>query len=136
MPAVQACAPTAGSRLWIQWTLSNQGRLTIVSFAGEIDLTNADQLVGTLLTVLEAGTAQVVLDLSGVTFLDLAGGRALVAAQQHAASRQVRLDVVCASDPARAVLELGITDDTFGLHRTVTEALSRQQAAEPQAAAS
>jgi len=136
MPAVLAAAPPAGSRLWIQWTLSNQGRLTIVSFAGELDFTNAQDIVATLLRVLAAGTARLVLDLSGVTFLDVAGEHALLTAQRHAASRHVRLDVVCGCDPARAVLEQSGADGAFGLHRTVAEALSLEPEDEPRSTAS
>ncbi len=126
MPAVCAAAPTAGSRLWIQWTLSNHGQLTIVSFAGEIDRTNADRLVETLLTVLRAGSTRLVLDVSGVSFVDVAGGRALLTARQHAADQEVRLDIVCTAQAPRLVLELHGADDASGLHRTVPEALRLQ----------
>ena len=131
MPAVCAAAPTGGSRFWIQWTLSNRGRLTIVSFAGEIDRTNADRLVETLLTVLRAGTTRLVLDLSGVSFLDVAGGRALLTARQHAVDQHVRLDVVCTAQAPRMVLEMQGTGEDFGLHRSVTEALSLRPEPEP-----
>lgn len=125
-PAVCAAAPTAGRRLWIQWTLSDRGHLSVVSFAGEIDGRNASDLAASLRDVVEAGSRQLIVDLTAVDFLGGVGSSGLLAAGRCAAARHLRLDVVCAATTegkARVMAELG---DALAVHPTVDDALRWQ----------
>lgn len=119
MRALSVCAgaPEVGSKLWIQWTLANRGCARIVSFSGVIDVANADYLVQTLRHVMDAGTKQLIFDLSGVDVIDPAAEQAVRRARQHAARHAVRLDVVC---PA------GTAGEGPDVYASLAEALSAQ----------
>lgn len=127
MSTVAAAAPAAGSRLWVHWTLSNRGRSTIVSFAGEIDAVNADQLVATVCTVLEACSQRLIVDLSAVDFLDATGAVALLQARRHATARAVRLDVVCSARVPRRVLTVAEDDEAVEFFGSVAEAVNARR---------
>jgi anti-sigma B factor antagonist len=59
-----------------QVTFSTLGRAALVSLAGEIDLANAPAIGRAIVTHL-SGTGPVLIDLTGVSFLDSAGVRLL-----------------------------------------------------------
>lgn len=118
---VCAAAPADGSSLWIQWTLSHRSCVRIVAFAGHVDATNVDYLLDTLGATIEAGSRKLIFDLSGVVFLDVAGGRALLGAQRHAAGHGLRLDLVGA---ALATGDLSWPPEV--IHATMSEALAAQ----------
>jgi anti-sigma B factor antagonist len=55
----------------------------VVSVVGELDLATAQVFERTLPDVTEAGTGEMILDLTGCSFLDSTGLRALVAARER-----------------------------------------------------
>lgn len=126
-PPVCAGAPTSGSRLWIQWTLARRGRPTIVSFAGEVGAANSDSIVDTLQAVLESGAPGLILDLTGVRFLDGHGDPVMLAARRQAEALSIRLDLVCGADMRAVVLRQGGESETLCLHPTVTGALAARR---------
>jgi anti-anti-sigma factor len=67
------------------------GRGPSLSLHGEVDVTQADDLFHTLVDVACAGPGEVVLDLSGLRFLDVAGARALARATQVLRAADVHL---------------------------------------------
>jgi anti-anti-sigma factor len=80
----------------------------LVTVRGEIDMDNADELVGAIRRV--AGTA--VVDLSGVTFIDSTGLQGLLREQQAARQRGDDLILRHPSKAVRRVLELtGLIDE-------------------------
>jgi anti-anti-sigma factor len=127
MTVIVAGAPVDGSRLWVQWTLSDRGRPTFVSFAGELDGANGDVLVDTLGAVLEACSDRLIIDLTSVAFADAAGAGALLRARRLAGSRAIRLDIVCADRIPRRVLTLADEDEDVEFYATLSEALSAQR---------
>jgi anti-sigma B factor antagonist len=72
----------------------------------EIDITNASAVSGTLLALLNRGTLGVVADMAGTRFCDLAGMRAIVAAQRRAQAVGARLGVVIPHPAACRVFTL------------------------------
>ena len=127
---ISAAAPTEGSRLWVQWTLSNRGCPTVVVFAGELDAANADQLVETLTAAFEACTDRLIIDLSAVAFADAAGATALLRARRLAQARSLRLDVVTPASAPRRVLTVDGDDEEVEFYDTLVDAL-RGTAATP-----
>lgn len=103
--SVCAGAPTRGSRLWVQWTLSKRGRSTVVSFAGDLDGASGSYLVDTLQAVIEGGTPRLIVDLTAVALGDAGGANAVLVVRHHAAAREVGFDLVCADAVQRQVLE-------------------------------
>lgn len=59
--------------------IKRDGRVVIVAVSGELDIASAPALTERAGRALEIPAEQVVLDLSGLTFIDCAGGRALTA---------------------------------------------------------
>jgi anti-sigma B factor antagonist len=82
-----------------------------VRVTGEIDLATATELRHRLETVIAAGTGDVDLDLSDVTFLDCSGLAVLRAARQGLHDKHHRLTVRNPSKPVLRILELsGVLD--------------------------
>jgi anti-anti-sigma factor len=92
------------------------GRLTVridqdrhslaVRAVGELDIASAAALEDSLLHALESGTSSIVLDLTGVTFIDPTGLRVVLWAAAHARGQGDRLRIDCGSAAVRRLLEL------------------------------
>ena len=80
------------------------GRVRVFAI-GEVDMATADVLAGSLDRALEGGLP-VVVDLSGVTFLDCAGIRTLIQGGTRALGNGQALTVANASPIVRRVLEI------------------------------
>ena len=72
-----------------------------VSVVGEVDCSTAPRLTENVDALLASGPAELVVDLTGVTFLDSAGLHALVTAHTRAQGQGIRMRVLVAT---RAVL--------------------------------
>ena len=88
-----------------------------VAISGEVDVCMEDQLQHCLLQVIREYGARLALDMSGVSFMDCAGVRALLATQRRAEMRGGFLRLIATSTAVRRIMEL--TD--------VREALSGEQ---------
>jgi anti-sigma B factor antagonist len=115
-----AVVAVSEERFPVTWS----GRTTVVTAAGEIDLTNAESLRDALLSALNAGTLGLVVDMTATTFIDSAGVTALVRAARraHASEATVRLAVTAPS--VLRVLNLVGIDRLIEVHPSVTEALA------------
>jgi anti-anti-sigma factor len=96
-PAEHAVTSQRGAALLVQQTTTASARRLALS--GEIDLANAAALEELLIAACDHGTDSVVVDLSGLGFMDLSGFRAIVAGQQAARRAGSRL-IVRAGSPA------------------------------------
>jgi anti-anti-sigma factor len=79
----------------------------IVRVTGEIDLSNAAELLDEIGDAVRSGAAAIIVDLSGVTFLDSSGIAMLFRLRQRLAhSRQELRLVVPGDSPIRRVLDI------------------------------
>ena len=78
----------------------------VVAVTGECDMTSAADLRESLLGVLGRQSARLVLDLSGLQFLDCAGARSLVAASRRATLLGGALAVAAPADPVARLLQV------------------------------
>lgn len=85
----------------LQVNIEENADNTVVRVAGEVDAQSADELRGHLL---QAAGGRLVVDLSGVTFLDSAGLGALVSAHRVVAERGGAMAVTGAHGMVREVL--------------------------------
>ncbi len=99
-----------------------QGGLQIVAFEGEVDLENSPAARAVLLEAVERGSG-VLVDLSGVGYMDSSGVASLVEAYQESKKRGARFALVAVNPPALRVLELARLDRVFTIHATLEEAL-------------
>jgi anti-anti-sigma factor len=87
----------------LQWSTARSPDQVSVVLEGEVDLSTADVLGNLLAEVLEERPSKVVVDLAGVSFLDSAGVKCLLAARTAAATGGCRLVV---RRPTRAILRI------------------------------
>lgn len=109
------------------------GRTAVVIVAGEIDLTNAENLRDALLSALNAGARGLVVDMSATTFIDSAGVSALVRASRRAAATEATVRLAVTAPGVLRVLSLVGIDQLIEVHPSVSEALASlpEQSTEP-----
>jgi anti-anti-sigma factor len=97
------------------------GSVDVVTITGEVDLSAAAAVEGAISD--EAGSGNVVADLSGVTFIDSTGLRALVAAKDSLAAGSRTL-VLVAGDTVERLLSITALDRDFTVFGSVDEAIA------------
>jgi anti-sigma B factor antagonist len=96
---------------------------TVIAVAGEVDVVAAPQLRSEIVRVVSEGSTDLVLDLSGVVFIDSFGLGVLVGAVKRVHSHDGRLRVVIGEARVMAVLELTGLDRILELHETLDTAV-------------
>jgi anti-sigma B factor antagonist len=107
-------------------------RTSVVSVEGELDLSTAPKLKWMLLDSLESEGAQVVADLSLVSFMDSTALGVLVGAQRKLAA-DTRLAIVCKSEKVLQIFEFSGIDSAFAIFPTLEEALAHVRSEPAQA---
>ena len=97
---------------------------SIVEVSGEVDVFTAPQLDEQLSGLVEAGSYQLVVDLSNVEFLDSTGLGVLVKALKRVREHGGSLSVVTATDRISKVFRITGLDTAIGLHGTIDEAVA------------
>ncbi|MGW0811147.1 STAS domain-containing protein [Nonomuraea sp. NPDC002799] len=100
------------------------GEAAIIAVGGELDVTNYLELVDFADAVLEPLSRQVVLELSGLTFMDCCGVRGILMCRDAVVKRGGALWIAAVhGNPARLLAITGI-DTGLVVHETVGQALS------------
>jgi anti-sigma B factor antagonist len=94
----------------------------VLAVEGELDLASAPNLKWELAEALRAEPKRIVLDMSGVSFIDSTALGVLVGAQRNLEPGR-RLSIAGARPDVLAVFELTGLDATFDIHGTLDEAL-------------
>ncbi len=100
-----------------------RGKL-VVALRGDVDLGNSPAARKVLLDAVERGRG-VIIDLSGVSYIDSSGIASLVEAFQKARQKGTGFALVSVSPSALRVLELARLDKVFSIHPTVEEGLAQ-----------
>ncbi len=95
--------------------------LVQVSLRGELDLSTADKVEDELRRVEEGGDNLLVLDLSGLTFLDSTGLRVMVTADQRARKAGRRLALVKGPETVHRVFTITKLDERLQMVNDVQE---------------
>jgi anti-anti-sigma factor len=90
------------------------GTATLLRFSGELDITARDDVRDAILGALDAGAADVVLDLGGVTFIDSEALGALIDGYNASQARTVGYRVVNARGLVDRVLTVSGAMELFG----------------------
>lgn len=101
-----------------------QGTVVLAVF-GDVDLHVADELGDRLVAMIERGATAVVVDLSGVTFVDSQGLGALLRGTRKASASQGRLRLVVPRAEIRRIFEITSLDEVFPLDASREEAFAR-----------
>jgi anti-sigma B factor antagonist len=102
------------------------GRTSVVSVDGDLDLATAPQLKWMLLDALEEGHTQLVLDLSRTGFMDSTALGVLVGVNRGLETG--KLAIVCPSAQVLKIFELSGIDAAFAISATLDDALARVHA--------
>jgi anti-sigma B factor antagonist len=103
-------------------------RTTIVAVDGEIHVSTAPEFSGALSATLEGGRTRIVLDLSGVMFIDSTGLSVLLNALRRTTRAGGRMALVCTNPTVLRLFEITRLDSTFDIHAGVEPALAAVQA--------
>ncbi|MEH0516960.1 MULTISPECIES: STAS domain-containing protein [unclassified Streptomyces] len=95
----------------------------VVSVRGEIDHDGKDRLRSALLSCDGTVPARLVVDLSGVSFMDSSGINVFVAAHHAATATDGWVRIAAAQEPVLRVLELVGVDAIIACHPTLEQAL-------------
>ncbi|HEY7048628.1 MAG TPA: STAS domain-containing protein [Jatrophihabitantaceae bacterium] len=95
---------------------------TVLVVAGEVDVYSAPTLRDRLADLIESGDPTVIVDLSGVGFLDSTGLGALVASLKLAEERGGQLPLVCPDDRILRLFRITGLDSVFAIHASAESA--------------
>ena len=96
----------------------------VVAVSGEIDLFTAPEFKQRLSAPIDAGRSQLVVDLSGTTFIDSSSLGVLIGAHRRLKLRGGSLVVVCANEAITKTFKITGLDGVFTVAPTVESALA------------
>lgn len=105
-------------------TSRTSGDRTIVQVAGEIDVYTAPTLREELATQQDAGAVDLVIDLTGVPFMDSTGLGVLVGALKRARTTGGHLRLVIDQEKLLKVFKITALTQVFEIHPTLDAALA------------
>lgn len=103
-------------------TTRTESDCTVVAATGEVDVFTAPTLDEALSAAIGAGSDRLIVDLSGVDFLDSTGLSVLVKALKRIREADGSLDVVVSAERVAKVFRLTGLDRVIPLHSSVDEA--------------
>lgn len=103
---------------------SCEGPWSVTAVGGDLDVVGGPELRQHLMALISGGSSRLVLDLSGVDFIDSFGLGVIVGALKRTRLLDGDLRVVVPVPRIRRVFEVCDLDRVFKLHKTVQEAVS------------
>ena len=127
-PRPQSCAPQgdglhAGTND-LGLSVSTHLTRTVVTVSGEIDLATQGQLRAQLNDLVVAGQVNLVIDLSGVTFVDSTGLGALIGTRRRVHAFHGSLRLVIPDESVMKVFTITGLEKVFTIHQTLDAALT------------
>jgi len=106
----------------LEHSIREEGANLVVAFVGDVDLEHSPKARKVLLESVRRGK-RVLVDLSGVDYIDSSGVASLVEAYKLARTRSQDLALASVSASAMRVLQLARLDKVFTIHDSVADAL-------------
>lgn len=103
-------------------TRTLEEELPIIALEGEVDVYTAPQLKQQMISLLEGGAREVVVDLSRVDYLDSTALGVLIGGLKRLRELDGNLALVCPSPRIRRVFEITGLDKIFDIYETEDEA--------------
>jgi anti-sigma B factor antagonist len=94
----------------------------VLEVKGEVDLYTSPQLKEKVTEMIEQGNSRLVIELTGVGFMDSSGLGVLVTALKRARERDGSLSLVCTEGSVHKVLTITGLDRVFPIYESVSEA--------------
>jgi len=102
------------------WVRPGEGGIIVV-VSGEVDVGTQEPLQQVMLRIMDEHSARISLDLSGVSFLDCAGLRALLATRRRAELRGGFLRPIAVSAAVHRIADLTGTREALGVELSTTD---------------
>ena len=109
----------------------NADKTTIIDCTGEVDLYSSPSLRDALLKEMRAGASDVLVNMSGVSYIDSSGIATLVEGLQLSQRTKTRFGLYGLRNNARSVLELARLNRVFPIFENEQEALERIAGTQP-----
>ena len=110
-----------------QFSVSSERRgeaLGIVTLAGEVDIYTAPRFKECLLELIDGGSERLVVDLSGVTFIDSTALGVLIGGVRRVNASGGAMALVVTSRPVERVLSITGLDRVFAIHESLEAAVA------------
>lgn len=103
---------------------TSAGNVPVVAVTGEVDVYSAPALKDKITELLESGQHTLIVDLSGVGFLDSTGLGALVEARAATTEVGGALPLVCSQERILKLFTITGLDGVFAIHSSVSDAVA------------
>lgn len=103
---------------------SHDGSVCVVTLAGRIDSTNANDLMSQLNTLILSGEKSIVVDFGAVLYLTSAAFRALLVATDEAERNAAKFVLCSLGSHVRDLFEMGGLLEVFTVHPSRAEAVA------------
>ncbi len=103
-----------------------QGDFTVIELSGDVDLARSPDARQQILEVIDNGQ-HLLIDMSGVSYIDSSGIASLVEGYQTARKRSLKFGLVAVSSSAMSVLSLARLDKVFPIHDSVDARLAADE---------
>ena len=100
------------------------GNFLILHLEGELDTYNCGQLRSALVEQVEQGHSNIVVDMSGVEYIDSTGLGSLVGGLKRVSEHGGVMKIVCNNPQILKVFEITGLDKVFAIYKTQDEALA------------
>src|SRR5690348_9391679 len=97
---------------------------TVIEVGGEIDVYTAPKLREKLITLVEEGSYQLIVDMEGVEFLDSTGLGVLVGGLKRVRAHDGWIDLVCTQSRILRIFKITGLNKVFSIHNSVVEAMA------------
>ena len=98
----------------------------VVEVGGEIDVYTAPRLRETLISLVDSGNYQLVIDMEGVEFLDSTGLGVLVGGLKRVRAHDGTIDLVCTQERILRVFRITGLSNVFTIYDSVRDAIGRE----------
>jgi anti-sigma B factor antagonist len=97
---------------------------TVIEVGGEIDVYTAPKLRERLVSLVESGSYELIVDMENVEFLDSTGLGVLVGGLKRVRAREGWIDLVCTQSRILRIFRITGLNRVFSIYDTVAEAVA------------
>lgn len=97
----------------------------IIALSGEVDVYTSPRVKQEIVDLLNGGTTRLLVDLSGVEYLDSTGLGVLIGGLKRAREREGDLKLLCDNPRILRIFEITGLTKIFDIHRTEAEAMEK-----------
>jgi anti-sigma B factor antagonist len=107
----------------LEASVMEMGAMPILQLTGEIDLSTSDEFKQVVYKMIESGKKNIVVDLTGVKFMDSTGLGVLVGALKKARMQSGSIRLICSNETILKTFTLTGLDKVFLIYNNLRECL-------------